>query len=297
LGKGKIYLCNKRKYNQLMIFNKIIELINAKYKGKNIGALIEESDPKIIIIIPAVLILRSIDNHNYDIIKDYIYNFKKDNIFISVKETIRKVYKKIKDPYYAYNLFEKLLLFNEEKEEDEIDKKIFTAVDRVAHKTLHKEKDEKNNKICQIYKDLNDFEFKEGDKSIGYNNIDKLINSLKEKKPYIEFIAIKTIFISIKNITQELINIYYKISEQMDLNLNLNIITDENEIYDDETDMIEINPKIFEILFNDYIFMSNRCSFLENYFIESFNNFRNKHKIDFTLSDLFSDIFWNWIFA
>ena len=122
--KGKIYLCNKRKYNQLMIFNKIIELINEKYKGKNISALIEESDPKIIIIIPAVLILRSIDNHNYDIIKDYIYNFKKDNNFISVKETIKKVYKKIKDSYYAYNLFEKLLLFNEEKEEVDIIKEM-----------------------------------------------------------------------------------------------------------------------------------------------------------------------------
>ena len=185
---------------------------------------------------------------------------------------------------------------NEEKEEDEIDKKIFTAVDRVAHKTLHKEKDEKNNKICQIYKDLNDFEFKESDKSIGYNNIDKLINSLKEKQPYIEFIAIKTIFISIKNITQELINIYYKTSEEMNFNMNLNIINDENEIDEDEAEMIEINPKIFEILFNDYIFMSNRCSFLENYFIESFNNFRNKYKMDFTLSDLFTDIFWNGIF-
>ena len=122
--KGKIYLCNKRKYNQLMVFNKIIELVNEKYKGKNIGSLIEESDPKIIIIIPAVLILRSIDNHNYDIIKDYIYNFKKDNNFISVKETIKKVYKKIKDSYYAYNLFEKLLLFNEEKEEDDIVKEM-----------------------------------------------------------------------------------------------------------------------------------------------------------------------------
>ena len=185
---------------------------------------------------------------------------------------------------------------NEEKGEDEIDKKIFTAVDRVAHKTLHKEKDEKNNKICQIYKDLNDFEFKESDKSIGYNNIDKLINSLKEKQTYIEFIAIKTIFISIKNITQELINIYYKTSEEMNFNMNLNIINDENEIDEDEAEMIEINPKIFEILFNDYIFMSNRCSFLENYFIESFNNFRNKYKMDFTLSDLFTDIFWNGIF-
>ena len=122
--KGKIYLCNKRKYNQLMVFNKIIELVNEKYKGKNIGSLIEESDPKIIIIIPAVLILRSIDNHNYDIIKDYIYNFKKDNNFISVKETIKKVYKKIKDSYYAYNLFEKLLLFNEGKDENSINKEM-----------------------------------------------------------------------------------------------------------------------------------------------------------------------------
>ena len=61
----------------------------------------------------------------------------------------------------------------------------------------------------------------------------------------------------------------------MNLNMNLNIITEENYYNDDddESEIIEINPKIFEILFNDYIFISNRCSFLENYFIESFNNF------------------------
>ena len=75
-----------------------------------------------------------------------------------------------------------------------------------------------------------------------------------------------------KNLTQELINIYYKTSEEMNLNMNLNIITEENDYNDDddESEIIEINPKIFEILFNDYIFISNRCSFLENYFIESF---------------------------
>jgi hypothetical protein len=60
--------------------------------------------------------------------------------------------------------------------------------------------------------------------------------------------------------------------------------------------MIKINPKIFEILFNDYIFISNRCSFLENFFIESFNNFRTKYQIDFELNDLFTDIFWDKIF-
>ena len=183
-----------------------------------------------------------------------------------------------------------------DKINEDVDKRIFQAVDRVAHKTLHKDKNEKNNNIiCQIYNDLNDFEFRASEKSIGYQNVDKLINSLKEKQPYIEFIAIKAIIISIMNLTQELINIYYKNSEEMNLNVNLNIIDDDISD-DDEIDMIKINPKIFEILFNDYIFISNRCSFLENFFIESFNNFRTKYQIDFELNDLFTDIFWDKIF-
>ena len=197
----------------------------------------------------------------------------------------------------------KFLKYNDIIEDDNndefnIDKKIFDAVGRVAHKTLHKDKNEKNkNIICQIYNDLSDFVFKESEKSIGYNNVDKLINSLKEKQPYIEFIAIKAIIASMTNITQELIDNYYKISEEMNLNVNVNIINEENDISDDdETETIEINPKIFEMLFNDYIFMSNRCSFLENFFIESFNNFRNKFQIKFNLSDLFNDIFWDKIF-
>ena len=219
-----------------------------------------------------------------------------------VLETLLNLSKSNKNPNKPKFLkYENLLENNDndkmEENEFDIDKKIFKAVGRVAHKTLHKEKNEKNNKICQIYNDLCDFEFKENDKSIGYNNIDKLINNLKEKRPYLEFIAIKAIIISMKNITQELINIYYKTSEEMNLNLNLNIITEENDFNDDdESEIIEINPKIFEILFNDYIFISNRCSFLENYFIESFNNFRNKNKMDFTLSSLFTDIFFDGIF-
>ena len=191
------------------------------------------------------------------------------------------------------------IIEKDNKDELDIDKKIFEAVDRVVHKTLHKDKNEKNkNIICQIYNDLSDFKFKYSEKCSGYNNIDKLINSLKEKQPYIEFIAIKTIIISMMNLTQELINIYYKISEEINLNVNVNIINEENDISDDddEFDSFELNPKIFEILFNDYIFISNRCSFLENYFIESFNNFRNKYKMDFNLSDLFTDVFWNKIF-
>ena len=185
-----------------------------------------------------------------------------------------------------------------DKEEDEsiVDEKIFTAVDRVAHKTLHKEKNEKNIKICQIYNDLSDFEFKYSDKNIGYNNIDKLINNIKQKRINIQYIAIKSIIVSMMNLTQELINNYYKISEEMNLNINVNVISDEEYINDDENELVEINPNVFEILFNDYVFTCNRCSFLENYFIESFNNFRNTHKIDFTLSELFTDIFFDGIF-
>ena len=122
--KGKNYLCNQKKYNYLMGFNKIIEIINEKYKGKDISSLIEESDPKIIVIIPAILILKAIDSNNYEIINNFIPNIKKDKLFISIKGTIRNVYKKVKDPYYAYNLFEKLLLFNEGKDENSINKEM-----------------------------------------------------------------------------------------------------------------------------------------------------------------------------
>jgi hypothetical protein len=122
--KGKMYLCNQKKYNYLMGFNKIIEIINEKYKGKDISSLIEESDPKIIVIIPAILILKAIDSKNYEIINNFIPNVKKDKLFISIKETIKNVYKKVKDPYYAYNLFEKLLLFNEGKDENSIIKEM-----------------------------------------------------------------------------------------------------------------------------------------------------------------------------
>ena len=183
-----------------------------------------------------------------------------------------------------------------EEDESIVDEKIFTAVDRVAHKTLHKEKNEKNIKICQIYNDLSDFEFKYSDKNIGYNNIDKLINNIKQKRINIQYIAIKSIIVSMMNLTQELINNYYKISEEMNLNMNVNVISDEEYINDDENEIVEINPNVFEILFNDYVFTCNRCSFLENYFIESFNNFRNTYKIDFTLSELFTDIFFDGIF-
>ena len=299
--------------------NKNIELINEEIDNKQSHHSLDDNDlinEENLKKIQSILLTLENYNFHHFTVKNEIECLHSQINNCSLKERVvlgtvlslvkvkknkgKKKFLTYKDILEAENKEKKL---NEEKkdieDEDEfnIDEKIFTAVDRVAHKTLHKEKNEKNIKICQIYNDLNDFEFKESEKNnIGYSNIDKLINSLKEKRANIEYIAIKSIIVSMMNLTQELINIYYKISEQMNLNINVNMISDEQCINEDDNESIDINPNIFENLFNDYVFTCNRCSFLENYFIESFNNFRNTYKIDFTLAELFTDIFWDGIF-
>ena len=191
-------------------------------------------------------------------------------------------------------------IYNDEEDFD-IDNKIFVAVDRVAHKTLHKNQiiDGKSTRVCAIYEELNKMDFKETE-NISYNNIDKLINKLKLKKDKsnLEFIAIKAIIISMINLTEELINSYFIKSE--DINLHYNLINEEyfftEEVDNEESNLILFKPNLFETIFNDYIYTRNMCPFLENYFIESFNNFREKNQLSFTLTDLFTDIFWNCIF-
>ena len=191
-------------------------------------------------------------------------------------------------------------IYNDE-EDFNIDNKIFVAVDRVSHKTLHKNQiiKGKSFKVCTIYEELNKMDFKESE-NISYSNIDKLINKLKLKKNknILEFIAIKAIIISMINLTKELINSYFIKSE--DINLPYNLINEEyflsEDVDNEESNIILFKPNLFETIFNDYIYTRNMCPFLENYFIESFNNFREKYKISFTLSDLFTDIFWNCIF-
>ena len=192
---------------------------------------------------------------------------------------------------------------NNYNDEDDfnIDNRIFVAVDRVSHKTLHKNQiiNGKSVKVCAIYEELNKMEFKESE-NISYSNIDKLINKLKLKKDKnnLEFIAIKAIIISMINLTEELIKSYFIKSD--DINLHYNLINEDYFLTEDadneESNIILFKPNLFETIFNDYIYTRNMCPFLENYFIESFNNFREKYQISFTLTDLFTDIFWNGIF-
>ena len=223
------------------------------------------------------------------------------NTFISIIQSSKNP---LKSKFLTYidiqNNKENNNIYNDE-DDFNIDNKIFVAVDRVAHKTLHKNQiiNGKSVKICAIYDELNKMEFKESE-NISYNNIDKLINKLKLKKNKnnLEFIALKAIIISMINLTEELINSYFIKSD--DVNLHYNLINEEyfltEEVDTEESNIILFKPNLFETIFNDYIYTRNMCPFLENYFIESFNNFREKYNISFTLSDLFTDIFWDGIF-
>ena len=226
----------------------------------------------------------------------------KERLVITTLINISKSPKKIKNSeFLTYNdIFPPELSSTLSKENDtdidNIDQKIFEAVGRVSHKTLHKSQiiDGKTIKKCEIYnKTLSDKEFNENNYR-DYNNIDKLINKVKEKKEFLEFIAIKGIIISMINLTEELINDNYLEKSE---NININMTNEEYIISEEEENtIITFKPNLFETIYNDYIFTSNMCPFLENYFIDSFNNFRQKYQISFTLTELFTDIFWNYIF-
>ena len=218
------------------------------------------------------------------------------NTLLSISKSIKK---SKKQKILTYNdIFDNEGNNDDNERDSNLDKKIFVAVDRVAHKTLHEDQliDGKRMKVCSIYNDINTMVLKERE-NISYSNIDKLIYSLKEKEKSknLEFIAIKAIIVAIINFTNELINNYLKKSCE----INYNIMNDEEYYYSDDEDInniIIIKPHLFENILLDYASTSNRCSFLENYFINSFNDFREKYQISFTLTELFTDIFWNCIF-
>ena len=172
---------------------------------------------------------------------------------------------------------------------DNISNSIFNSISRKVHKVLHKKKmiNGKEVKECSIYENINkQLELED--------NIEVLIQNLKEENKFFEFIAIKSIMISITNLMKELIYNY------LDKNKKLMMINEnkEDRNFDfgkEELNIIEAN--IFEDIYNDFVSQCNLCSSeLEEVFILSLNSFRKKYQMNFTLSELFTDIFWNSIF-
>ena len=193
----------------------------------------------------------------------------------------------------------KFILFETQKNENiEYNKsiKIFNEINKIVHKTLHKKKmvNGKEIKECIFYDDLNK-------QLTELEDIDKKISNLKKGNEYFKFIGIKSIMISLTNLMTELIQNYLAKNEKL---IN-NKIKEEGEDLDKkiEFDMEKIEnlnlieANIFEDIYKDFVLQSNICSSeLEEYFKLSLNSFREKYQMSFTLSELYTDIFWNSIF-
>jgi len=175
--------------------------------------------------------------------------------------------------------FKKKLNINDNNEDINIYSKIFNSISLVIHKILHRKSitNEKNVEKCIYYSDFNskkvfvgvgddEREAKEKEKSTICPEIYKII----EKNKNFEFFSIKSIVISFVNLVNELVNNYLEVKEK---------------------------NNIFEIIYNDFLLKCNLCSAeLEDIFALNLDNFQKKFKIAFTLSELFTQIFWNFIF-
>ena len=217
------------------------------------------------------------------------FNFFKERIQkLDIKEqillnTLNDIKTEIKDEDAPIIQFDTNSNKKSDNNNESISNNIFNSISMMVHKILHKKKmiNGKEVKECTIYDNLSEV------------NIE-IFQNLKEENKFYEFIAIKSIMISITNLMKELIHNY------LEKNKKLMMISENKEdrnfdLGKEEMNIIEAN--IFEDIYNDFIFKSNLCSSdLEEFFILSLNCFRKKYQMNFTLSELFTDIFWNSIF-
>ena len=217
------------------------------------------------------------------------FNFFKERIQkLDIKEqillnTLNDIKSEIKDEDAPIIQFDTNSNKKSDNNNESISNNIFNSISMMVHKILHKKKmvNGKEVKECTIYDNLSEV------------NIE-IFQNLKEENKFYEFIAIKSIMISITNLMKELIHNY------LEKNKKLMMISEnkEDRNFDfgkEEMNIIEAN--IFEDIYKDFIFKSNLCSSdLEEFFILSLNCFRKKYQMNFTLSELFTDIFWNSIF-
>ena len=206
--------------------------------------------------------------------------------------SLREIKMSLKNDESKYILFEP-----QETENIDYNKSIniFNEINKVVHKTLHKKKmiNGKEIKECIFYDDLNK-------QLTELDEIDKNISNLKLKNKYFEFIGIKSIMISLTNLMMELIQNYLAKNEKLVNNKENEEGGDQDKNIDFDLEKIEklnlIEANIFEDIYKDFVVQSNVCSELEEYFKLSLNSFREKYQMNFTLSELYTDIFWNNIF-
>ena len=157
-----------------------------------------------------------------------------------------------------------------------IEKNIYWVISCEIHKRVHKENSEFK-EYCHFVKDQKEKYILGSDYNFKYDNLDSIICKLKNMNKIIEFIAIKSIFISLYNLSCEYIQKYIEIIEY-------------NKKY-------KINDYlVFEYIINDYLYIIDAIKFLNIDFKQSLDNFINSYHINLTFESLFKDIFLNSIF-
>lgn len=157
-----------------------------------------------------------------------------------------------------------------------IEKNIYWVITCEIHKRLHKKKTEFE-EYCHCIKDQKEKYILGSGHNFKYENIDSIISKLKCSNKNIEFISIKSIYISFFNLTCEFIEKYIEI-------IAYNKKNGINEFL------------IFEYIINDYAYIIDKINFLNLDFKQSLECFISFFNIKFSFENLFKDIFFNLLF-
>lgn len=75
--KGKEYLLNKKKFNQLIHFSNLLEGLGEKYK--EFKYMKEGIDTNLFVIIPMLLLFKSFEKSDYELCETFLPNIKNIN--------------------------------------------------------------------------------------------------------------------------------------------------------------------------------------------------------------------------
>ena len=265
------------KIGKLIKQNKLYEIYNTNYSSNDSGieALISE-----------LLLSNKIDSEN--LLSSNIINNNKmftKNDFEEAQNLIKNCSSENQMVLMAILEIQLSLMQNENNyikyekiNEKIIEKNIYWVISKEIHKRLHKDKKENEfDEYCHYIHDQKEKYILSSEYNFKYENIDSIICKLKYNNKNIEFIAIKTIFISFYNLTCEYIEKYIEINE-----------------YNKKSRYYEY--LIFEYIVNDFIYLYDNLKFVDIDFNQSLNNFKKMYNINFSFEDLFKDIFFNAIF-
>ena len=162
-----------------------------------------------------------------------------------------------------------------------IEKNIYWVISYEIHSRIH-QTDGDFKEYCHYINDKKEENILSDKNNFKFENIDAIICELKKKNRKIEYIAIKTIFISLYNLSCEYAEKYI---EMLEFNKKNNKSENIGEFV------------LFHYIINDYLYINDSFQFLNTDFKKSLNDFINEQGItNFSLEGLFREIFFNVIF-